>query len=370
MKKVGIVTWYKNGNFGGTLQAYAMSKVLNNMGLETVFLNHYCGNRIVRFCKDICFSILYPKSSKSRKSIYSFVKNTLKESPRLRSMEQFSEYSRGLDVVLCGSDQIWNSKTGADPVFFLQFAPVEKRLAYAPSIGVPVVADEHMDQFVSFVSSFHFLSVREKQAAEFIKKNALVEAKVVLDPTLLIKREELVALASDEVVKKNKIKEKEYILCYFLGNDERYCRFVNRMIERTGYPVYFVSSKKKNYKERQLSCGPLELLGLLKHAAYVLTDSFHGLVLSCNIGTPVACFKRFSDNERYNENSRIYSVIELLNLKALVSTDENSVEEFLKLDFEENDKIMQNSLELLREESMSYLKNGLECILEGVSNNE
>jgi len=363
MGRVGIVTWYKNGNYGGSLQAFAMAKTLEKFGINPIFINHYHRNRLARTAKRLGFGMLYPQSAKSRNKIFHFAKKRLPETKTMRGLEQMAAYARDLDAVICGSDQIWNSKSGANPIFFLQFASAEKRIAYAPSIGLPEIADEYLETFREYVSSIPHLSVRETYAAAYIQEKTGIVPKVVLDPTLLLEREEWLALASDRVCRERKLKKKGYILCYFLGDHHKYAPFVREMEKKTGYPVYYISTGKRDFKAKHLVCDPLEFAGLLGEAAYVLTDSFHGLVLSSTIGTPVAVFERFSQTDRYNENSRIYSIVELLGLKALVKPDATAVEDFMNQDHAKNDALVMRKQAALREESLRFLESSLEAVL-------
>lgn len=363
MKKIGIVTWHKNGNYGGTLQAFAMSYVLKRYGLAPVFINYKNNNiNIMRIIKNVAFRFLYPKSAESRKKIFGFVKKHLNETRSFNDLIQLKKYGRTCDAVICGSDQIWNSVNGVNPFYFLQFVESNKRIAYAPSIGLSSISDEFLLDFIKCVSEISHLSVREIQGCEYINKVAGIKAEVVLDPTLLMTRNEWLQFTAEDMIERKGLQKKNYILCYFLGNDDKYRLFVERMQQYLGHPVYYVSSKRKNYKNSQLACDPFELISVINNAAYVLTDSFHGLVLSINLGTPVAVFERFSSEEENSENSRIYSIVELLQLKTLVSDVQMTAEEFIHNNDRGSD-IIDERLSELRQNSINYLKTSLQDVL-------
>jgi len=363
MKKIGIVTWHKNGNYGGTLQAFAMSHVLNRYGLDPVFINYKKNNvNLIRILRNIAFGLLYPKSAKSRKKIFEFVKENLNETCLINNDIELKNYGKICDAVICGSDQIWNSLNGVNPFYFLQFVESNKRIAYAPSIGLSSISDEFLQDFIKCVSEIPHLSVREIQGSEYINKMVGIKAEVVLDPTLLITRTEWLQFTPEDTIERMGLEKKKYILCYFLGEDNKYRPFVDRMQQYLGLPIYYVSSKRKNYKNSQLICDPFELISVIDNAAYVLTDSFHGLVLSINMETPVAVFERFSSDEKNSENSRIYSVVELLHSKALVSDIDMPIEEFIHNNKSSSQFIDVHLLEL-RNNSTNYLKNSLETVL-------
>lgn len=67
------------------------------------------------------------------------------------SWHELKAYASNEDVLacVCGSDQIWNATNiYIDPVYYLKFAPVNKRVAYAPSFGkseIPQYNKEHKE---------------------------------------------------------------------------------------------------------------------------------------------------------------------------------------------------------------------------------
>ena len=75
-----------------------------------------------------------------------------------------------------------------------------------------------------------------------------------MDPTFLLTREDWKRLSSNKALSKNKIVSKKYILCYLLGNDENYKKYIHDFSQKVNMPVYYVSSKRKNYKKKQLVC--------------------------------------------------------------------------------------------------------------------
>ena len=68
--KIGIVTWYKNGNFGGTLQAFALQTVLQRQGYETEFVNYNKANKLTTKIKRILKNIL----KKCKKTVYKLLR--------------------------------------------------------------------------------------------------------------------------------------------------------------------------------------------------------------------------------------------------------------------------------------------------------
>lgn len=75
------------------------------------------------------------------------------------------------DAYICGSDQIWNPQfCDMDDTYYLQFAPEERRIAYAPSIGVSNLTHEQERIIKQRIDAIPYLSVREKMGKIYYKK--------------------------------------------------------------------------------------------------------------------------------------------------------------------------------------------------------
>ena len=356
--RIGIVTWYKNGNFGGTLQAYALMKTLQGFGYDVEFINYDTSNKLVDFMRHRAFDVRFFHSGRSRRAIWGFVRKELSETPIFKDIQDVSQYStQKFDAVICGSDQIWSSLSGVSPFYFLQFVNSQKRIAYAPSIGLNKIKPEYLDVFAEYVSSIPFLSVRETQGAEYIKSVTGKSAEVVLDPTLLIDKAGWNNVMSVEALKRYKLTQGRYIFCYFLGDDSNYRAYVDALSAKTGLPVVFVSSGRKEYGKQHIVCDPTEFVGLIASAAYVLTDSYHGTIFSVNTGAKVGIFRRFSETDELNQNSRIYSIVSLLGIEDHLINYDDDVERLVSMESYSSD-VMQK-LDALRKSSMIFLHSSI-----------
>ena len=69
-------------------------------------------------------------------------------SPVCRSRGDLRKISGRYDLLLCGSDQIWNP-VWLNPAYFLDFAePSKTRIAYAPSLGVSTVPNVRKQRII------------------------------------------------------------------------------------------------------------------------------------------------------------------------------------------------------------------------------
>lgn len=365
-KKIGIVTWFKNGNYGGTLQAYALQKTIESLGFDCEFID-FCpeaksfSHKTIRLLKDVAISIYKPRLYQSRKQIYKFVKDNLKVSPPYYTYNQLKETAdKRYFAAICGSDQIWSNAGGEiNPLYYLTFIDKEKRIAYAPSIGYNNISPEISDVFTDYVNDIKYLSVREKHGANLIKEATGRNAQVVIDPSLLLTKRQW----EKEIQKfgKKLYQGKRYIFCYFLGKNPDYVKYALKLAEFTQCTLVAVESKHAPLNSvKRILADPIDFLCLINNAEYILTDSFHGVALSINFGKQFATFKRFKDNDPICQNSRIYNILEKTHLENRLITTETPMSFFTKeiTDYELADGLLTEE----RKSSLDYLKNAINAV--------
>ena len=126
--------------------------------------------------------------------------------------------------------------------------------------------------------------MREKSAERLLQELARVDVQTVVDPTLLLTKEEWDIVCSPRVI------EEDYIFCYFLGTNknervlaEKFSQLLNIKLVITPQPCgrfQLYSYDRKFGDERLYDASPEQFLSLIKHARYVFTDSFHAVVFS------------------------------------------------------------------------------------------
>lgn len=106
-------------------------------------------------------------------------------------MEKIKSIAKEAVACFSGSDQIWNSSTlYVDPLYYLRFAPKQKRVALSPSFGRNFIADYNKNKMKKWINDYPYLSVREDSGVKLIKELTGLEAQHLLDPTLIINSEE------------------------------------------------------------------------------------------------------------------------------------------------------------------------------------
>ena len=238
----------------------------------------------------------------------------------------------------------------------MRFAENKTRIAYAPSIGLSEMPKEYVESFISYVNDFDYVSVREKQGAKIIMDLCGREAKVVLDPTLLIGRDFWLSLLK----RKYKKPFKKYIFCYIFSNEQRHSDYLKKIQKETGLPIVYVNVSNLSYDglnaQNKEFVDPLGFLQLIKNAEFVVTDSFHGTAFSLLFNKDFYVFKRGRSDEKINMFSRIESILSVAGLEdRIVSLDEP-----FKLKEHIDYVAVDEKLDQLRNSSLHYLRNALQ----------
>lgn len=353
MKKAGIVTMVGGDNYGNVLQNYAVQQLLKEQGYEPYTLNNttkygfptgaYAWREVpiwkklrpsyidayIRTTKAYAYGCKNDrdcsgrgfKNAKQNVDAFKLAKErrkanfavcraeTMNADPRPINRERhdtamISEY----DAFITGSDQVWNPNYWTtSSVDFLQFAPEHKRIALAPSFGISKLPKQRCADFRRWLNSIPHLSVREDAGAKIVKELTGREAKVLLDPTFALTKEQWLSYAKEP---KNHPKT-DYVFCYFLGNEtNRYVRYIENYAKDNNCEIVDVCDI---HDLRYYDIEPREFVWLLANAKTVFTDSFHGTAFSINLQIPFVVFERVEGGS--SMSSRITSVLKKTGLE-------------------------------------------------------
>lgn len=311
-KKVALLTWHYYSNFGSALQAYAMQETLKDLGFSVKIIDY----------RNIKFGKVSPVRDRLRiaaarlapgRFSYPFLlfRNDNFELTRMtQDPESLPSLVRGFDAVVAGSDQIWAPNV-FNPVYMLSFVPDGiKKVSYAASIGLNDIPDSLAPRYGELLGRFDNISVRERAGAELLYKKCGIKAEVMPDPTLLLSADKYERLERRPAIE---LPEKPYAFCYFLADGHNYRPAVREYAEKHGYAVLGHSAKSGDSEWMTLlngRIGPGEFLWLIRHAAAVFTDSYHGTIFSMIYGRDYLTFERFRNDDALCQNSRIYQLAE------------------------------------------------------------
>lgn len=203
MKKVGLITFHESDNYGTCLQAFALQSYIEKLGYSAEILNYQRKSTPKKptFIERVKYVLSAYKPSdflyRDRITVYSAQKRKMFEefrktgfrygSDKYESYEELTRIADKYDAMVCGSDMIWASeRSSCLDIYFLAFAPEEKRVAYSPSFGKGVVPEELTKQYKERLLQMRFLSCREESGVKLIRRLTGRDAVLTLDPTLLI----------------------------------------------------------------------------------------------------------------------------------------------------------------------------------------
>lgn len=258
------------------------------------------------------------------------------------------------DIYVTGSDQTWSPKVSggyqATPMF-LDFAiDGSKKAAYAPCVGVNFLSGEQKMFLSKKLADYSLISCREVKGAELLTEVTGKDVPAVLDPTLLLTREQW-----REVMNPSKIKQ-PYIFCYFLGDRQYYRDFANHLSRQTGLPIIYIPVNWKEFSNednRIWDAGPREFVGLIDGAEYICTDSFHGVAFSSNLNKNFYAFVKHAGSANAGDNSRLFDYLNRIELtdRLFTSYDGSNIDT-TPIDYEPVNERFANE----RAKSYSYLE--------------
>lgn len=299
MKRIGILTFHWENNYGAVLQAYSLSKYISSLGHEVEIINFVpldlkYATQLLPISYSYLKSFGYLKFFK--RAVYSMFKwnlvwiNRINEFDRFRKKylkktsflyleNAFVNKANEFDFVVVGSDQVWNLEIISDysDFYFLTFEGISvSRISYSASFGLDIdsLNDNQKAYVITALSRFSYISVRENNAKLKLDYAGLGNLLVHLDPIFLTDKS-----SYDCLINRNKIEK--IILVYDLqpiGNLTTLIEAINV----DSLKVYYFNPVKKYSKVyiNYYSEGPLVFLDLLNRAEIVVTNSFHGLAFS------------------------------------------------------------------------------------------
>ena len=330
-KNIGLVTWFGTPNYGTSLQAYALYKLLEEKGFNVRIIKRFTEPFTLKNVKDNFFYAngirrfwnyqRYPFPVKLRR-IRCFCRKEMQVA-KIYTAGDLQRMLNWADVFVAGSDQLWNCHDHFRSFEFLGFAKGKKRISYATSIGTSGIPVEFSGKVKEYLSNFQSISVRERSGASSIASvTGRTDIATVLDPVLLQDTAfwNGVADRGARFPDSEKSSPGDYILWYVLRQpDQEQVRKLQAFAAESGHKIVIVpSGEAPGFKMEGATivrdAGIPEFIALVRSAALVITDSFHGTALSIVFSRPFISLKRFSDADPASQNIRIKDLLETLGI--------------------------------------------------------
>lgn len=307
--KIGILTQPLQSNYGGLLQNYALQQTLVKAGHEVETIDWEGGSGFHETLYRIKIRVLhtlfpnkYPqlkyRPNKKERAIIQrntnhFINTYINHTEAIHSYEEFvKQASKGkYDAYVVGSDQCWRPCYNAFlPSMYLDFVQDKqvKRIAYAASFGTDnwEFTPQQTGVCSALAKKFNLVTVREDSGIMLCKKHLGVDATHVLDPTMLLTKEDYIRLIEAE----KEPKAEGTLFNYILDPDERKSAFIQRVAEEKNLKSFQVLPKcqaenrtKEDIKKHIEDCvfpGVTTWLRAFMDAEMTIVDSFHGMVFS------------------------------------------------------------------------------------------
>ncbi len=370
--KIGILTIFNgNHNYGGMLQAFALNKKITDLGHDAYTLNYeYGGNplypTLLSRCKqysllqiankllEVWTSKKYLIADKLKKRHELFNKFSL---DNIKQTERYADYEKlgaDFEALVVGSDQVWNPNMMRKPLI-LDITTDARKISYAASIGRDALSEYERKYMFPLIKKFDAVGVREESLRKILLSGN-INATTVLDPTLLLEKEEWNNVCSGRLIKE------PYVFIYSFS-DCHIKKEIQNYWKAKGVKVVYIPYAKQSYNRFDckndmipiFDAGPAEFLSLIKYAEHVYTDSFHGTVFSILFEKQFSVYERSRKKSKVSMNSRIYDVLDCFSLNdRLIKTD--YMDEDVKIDYNKVTDI----LKFKRDESVNWLKKALE----------
>lgn len=362
-KRIGILTFHYAVNPGSALQAFGLLKTINSLDPKIkCYIINYQGSAYPNYFA----SYINPRLSlfKPIQSIKGYIKYFYRilfynryqlfwhnvggiEPKRRIKEEDLAKLS--YDIIVAGSDQIWNIKLATSALYFLPFCKDAKKVSYAASIGTDDFPEEDKTNVAGYLKDFSFLSVREPQAQVAIERLIGRKPELVIDPSLLLTWNDYTKMAKFPRIKR------KYIFLYLRHKDSEVVPYARKMADSLGLQIVECHPRiKKIYSDDKivLQPGPKEWLGWLLNAEYVFTDSFHGCAFCIN------CNKQFFvkvSSANSEMSSRIIHILDKYGMQDRLIKSEKDMFSMPDIDFSKSNALLVKD----REDSIAYLKSAL-----------
>ena len=369
-KKVGILNFhFSRWNYGAILQASALDYIINREGYDAEHID-----LIPKRTKPVSsFSSTIPDRNRfaDNSDVFDQFRNKwlhLSEK-RYGTLAELENENFLYNAIVVGSDGVWSNNCTGDfwPAYFVQFCDDSvKKIAYAPSFGMPVYdrADdiELISKVRKEINKFDSISVREISGIDILKTTFQYDTSKtvhVLDPTLLAGRNYFQKIIDEEQAE---VADNLRIVYHKATIDsvlDETLKFIEKKYNTKPKNIltqkYAIKNGKWHYKYSTVP----EWLLKIKNSDVVITDSFHCFCLALLFKTKVIHLPSpISPNP--HKDCRLISLLGLLKQNfETASLNHESIKKIDLFDDFLNFETIEKQLEIQREISLQYLRNAL-----------
>lgn len=358
--KIGIITHYDVHNHGALLQMYALQQVLRESNVEPEgltfkknydFYHEYSEKKYNIGISSIPYYIGYLIKNGISKTLFNIKKrNKLETFKKMKNMVgRSTTEAKDLKGVFIGSDEVFSIETGLTPEFWGNNLTTDNIFSYAGCFGpttIEFIKEKKAENFIKKgISNLNRISVRDENSKNIIESLSEKKALLVCDPVILYGYIE-------EKKKLKKLNEDKYILIYSYDNNMNKINEVENIKEfakKNNLKIYSVGFFHK-WCDKNINVDPIELLEYVNNAELVMTDTFHGTIMSMILN------KEFITKVHTNSN-KLGFLLKEYNLTSRITEDFSDSSEIIrnKINYNEVNEIIEER----RKVSLNYIK---ECL--------
>lgn len=369
MVSVGILSMQRIYNYGSFLQAFALKKMLEELGSEVQFVDYHPGvpleennepTGIRHSLQKVMESMRLATSMKNKYRYIKYKQNYAKKYFPYLNIDESRNYSPDVDLLVIGSDEVFNCvqanpNVGFSPELFGQGNHAKHLISYAASFGnttIDRLRQYQVDQKVgTWLQEFDSLSVRDSNSQAIVSDLTGRKPVKHIDPVI----------AFDYVTKVNGVSQPsdisdKYLLLY--GYTGRFtlqeCLQIKKLARKRGLKIVCIGGLQ-HCCDLFIDCKPLDVISYFQGAEIVITDTFHGTILSVITHSQFATIVR---NQGYGNSEKLTDLLKTLGLSNQIakSVADMSKELNRKIDYDS----VQTTIDELRRNSYLYLKDELE----------
>ena len=317
---IGILSMQRVKNWGSFLQAFALKRVIESLGHDCSFLD--IKPHVGMTQKEISHShrqLFLHKASAPLRALAHVYRGTFRNRlrtvafqkkfeskyndvflPMLGISPQIFSYDKPFDIVVIGSDEVFNctqqTSWGKTLYLFGEEVSAKKIISFAASFGhTDLAALEScglVDRLKQALDNFADLSVRDRNSHDLVVHLTGRVPKILVDPVLIYDFDSYMPAIPPA---------KDYIIIYsYPGriSDPEVVQAIRDYAKKKNKTIVSLFGYYRWADKSIIAESPFELLSFFKNSDFVITDTFHGAVLAIKYRKNFCVFVRESNRQK------------------------------------------------------------------------
>lgn len=351
-------------NYGSFLQAYGLKHILEDIGCDVQFVDYHPGETLIpaddgtgikRKLSKVMDVFKYSAPLKEKIRFIKYKKNYASNYYPYLGINDQMNYSPELDLLVIGSDEVFNcvqnnTNVGFSPELFGERNNAKRVVTYAASFGNTTEEKlkkyEVADKVGAWLKKMDAISVRDTNSGKVVEAVSGVKPEYHLDPVLAYN---FMEKCSDIPTS---VPEEKYMILY--GYSCRFskeeCKQIRAYAKKRGLKIFCIGGVQ-DACDKFIDCNPFQVIAYFRHADCVVTDTFHGTIMS------VITHRQFASVVRsvgYGNSEKMTDLLGRLGLSNRVVGSLEELPEMLKkkIDYTAVDKVIGKE----RKRSHEYLE--------------